>query len=107
MHRFFQYAMVAVALLVVVGTLLLALALGQLDLLWTSAYGQLFTVKLILVAALLTLAAINKRWLTPVLLNGGQAAVVALWRSITAEIVTAVRVLLATAGFTTLVGTVG
>lgn len=71
---------------------------------WESPYGQFVLVKLLLVALLLALAAVNKLRLTPLLVAGDQSAIGRLRRSIRAEMTFAALILLVTAAFTTVVG---
>ena len=104
MHRFGQIAVAAVILLVAAGGLLIWLILGDWDALWHSAYGRLLLVKLLLVATLLALAALNKLRLTPRLRCGDQSALKTLKNSILGEVVIASLILVTTASFTTLVG---
>jgi copper transport protein len=71
---------------------------------WASDYGRMMAIKLLAVAALLSLAAWNKLVLTPRLLRGDARAVVQFRRSVLAEIGVGALILLITAGFTTLTG---
>ena len=103
-HRFGQLITVVVALLIVAGSSLLWMIVGQPDALFFSAYGQMAVVKIIWVALLLTIAMINKFWLTPLLINGNSNTMTQLKYSINAEIAIAGIILLVTACFTTLVG---
>jgi putative copper export protein len=105
-ERFGALAIVAVSVLTGVGAVLIWLLIGKPEALWSSAYGQLFVVKLFCVALLLALAAMNKLRLTPLLLRGDPAATVRLRRSINAETVVAALILLVTASFTTVAGPV-
>ncbi len=104
MERFGKLAAIVVSLLIVVGVLLLWLLLVKLEALWGTAYGQLFIVKLLCVALLLALAAMNKLRLTPQLRGGKSNAVLKLRRAIHAEILVAGLILQVTASFTTAIG---
>jgi putative copper resistance protein D len=104
MSRFGKLAIAVVAGLLVAGTLLLWMLLGSIGALWQSAYGQLMLVKLAAVAMLLMLAAFNKLRLTPRLAAGDQSAILAIRKSIVAEITIAAMILLITASITTLLG---
>jgi putative copper resistance protein D len=72
--------------------------------LWSSPYGAAMCLKLAFVAALLSLAAINKLKLTPRLKAGDLAAAPSLRRTIHAEMALAALILLTTAAITTLIG---
>jgi putative copper export protein len=72
--------------------------------LWGSGYGRMLLAKLLLVAGLLALAALNHLRLTPRLLAYDRSALKALRRSIRAEIALAGIILLVTAALTTLAG---
>ncbi len=102
--RFGALALAAVAMLVAAGLVVLFRLLGDGPAPWSSLWGSLMCVKLVFVAGLLSLAAFNKLRLTPRLLNGDDAALGGLRRSIQAEIALAALVLLATAALTTLSG---
>ena len=102
--RFGTLAVAAVAVLVVAGLCMLwMLSYGQPEF-WSSGYGAMIAVKLLLVSLLLGAAALNKLWLTPRLMNGEAGAVVVLRRSIQFELLTALIILIVTAGFTSLTG---
>jgi len=102
--RFGKIAVGIVALLIAAGTLLLWLLLGSLSDLWNSDYGRMLSVKLLLVAALLSAAAVNKLRLTPRVEKGEAAAALHLRRSIKLELILGGLILLLTAAFTTLTG---
>ncbi len=97
-------ALRVVAVLVVAGACLLGFLLEQVSELWTSGYGRLVSTKLVGVAALLALAALNHWRLTPRLTRGEPGALQALTSSIRIETVAMGGVLLVTAAMTTLVG---
>lgn len=102
--RFGTVAVAAVATLVIAGlSMLWMLSHGQPEF-WSSGYGTMIAAKLLLVSLLLGAAALNKLWLTPRLLNDEARAVVLLRRSIQFELLTAVLILIVTAGFTSLTG---
>lgn len=102
--RFGKIALVVVGLLVAAGADLLWILLGKVSDLWTSGYGRMVTGKLVLVAFLLSLAALNKLYLMPRLSTADPWAVRSLRRSIEAEMFLGCLILLATAAFTTLTG---
>ena len=65
MDNFGKLAMVFVGVLLVMGVVMLQMLLGDLRLLWLTAYGQTLLIKLTLVTLLLGLGAINKLLLVP------------------------------------------
>lgn len=101
---FGRIALYVVAALVAAGGILLWLLIGDPAAMLTSDYGRLVLGKLVLVALLLTLAALNKLRLTPRLEAGDAPAAAALRRSILAEMLVVGLILLITATFTTIVG---
>jgi putative copper resistance protein D len=102
--RFGRGALRMVAVLVVAGATLLWILIGDASKFWSSDYGRMVAAKLAAVALLLSVAAMNKLYLTPRLLNGDAGAAVELRRSIKAEMVLGGLVLLITAAFTTIAG---
>jgi copper resistance protein D len=102
--RFGNIALILVALLIAAGALLLYRLLGSLAAMWTSDYGRMLSLKLLLVAALLFAAAVNKLRFTPRLAAGEAAAAVYLRRSIIVEMILGGLILLVTAAFTSLSG---
>lgn len=100
-QRFSQIAMAAVGTLVVAGLIIVVLQVQSLGGLVTTTYGLILLAKLGLVAGLLALAIFNKVRLTPALAGGDPRAVMALRRSISAEIVLIVGILIATAALGT------
>jgi copper resistance protein D len=103
-QRFGSVAIIVVALLATAGLgLLWMLSAGQADF-WSSGYGNLIVVKLLLVVLLLGAAALNKLSLTPRLLQGDAHAIVMLRRSVQLEILVAALILMVTAAFTSLLG---
>ena len=102
--RFGNIAMYLVAALIAAGALLLYRVLGSVSEIWNGAYGRMLSLKLLLVVALLSAAALNKRRLTPRLAAGDAAAGVCLRRSIRTEMILGSMILLATAALTTFAG---
>jgi copper resistance protein D len=103
-ERFGKLALSVVALLLAVGASLLLMLIGAAAQFWASDYGRMMLVKLLAVAALLSLAAWNKLVLTPRLLQGDAQAAVKFRRSVLAEMGIGALILLITAAFTTLTG---
>ena len=99
-HRFGIYAMGYVGGLLLAGILFAYLLLGDLNLLFTSTYGNVLLAKLAAVCLLLLLGAINKFRLVPFLLNDPQAGSRRLRKSIHLEMMLSLFVL-ATTGFLT------
>jgi putative copper export protein len=104
MKRFGEIAAFAVGALIVAGVLLLWILLEMPWAILESSYGQLLALKLLLVVGLLSMAAMNKLIWTSALLAGDASALQRLRKSISAEIVLAVAVLVVTATFTTVTG---
>jgi putative copper export protein len=102
--RFGKLALRVVALLIAAGASLLLMLIGSAGQFWTSDYGRMMAIKLLAVAALLSLAAWNKLALTPRLLQGDTRAMIKFRRSLLAEMSVGALILLATAAFTTLTG---
>lgn len=102
--RFGKLALYGVGFLLCAGVLLAYRLLGSLSALWTSDYGRLLGLKLLLVAALLCAAALNKLRLTPRLKAGDVLAAGSLRRSIRIEMIVGGLILLVTATFTSLTG---
>jgi copper resistance protein D len=102
--RFGKLALRVVALLVAAGASLLFMLIGGAAQFWASDYGRMMAVKLLAVAALLSLAAWNKLDLTPRLLRGDARAAIQFRRSVRAEMAVGAVILLITAAFTTLTG---
>jgi copper transport protein len=95
-ERFSRLAVVAVAMLVVGGTIIAVLQVRSPGALLTTAYGLTLSVKLGLVAALIALAAFNKLRLTPALARGEPAALGALRQTIAVEFAMVLAILVAT-----------
>jgi putative copper export protein len=102
--RFGKLALRVVALLIAAGASLLLMLIGSAAQFWASDYGRMMAIKLLAVAALLSLAAWNKLALTPRLLQGDARAMVKFRRSLLAEISLGALILSTTATFTTLTG---
>ncbi len=102
--RFGKFALRVVALLLAAGASLLLMLIGSAAQFWASDYGRMMAVKLLAVAALLSLAAWNKLALTPKLLQGDARAMVRFRRSLQAEMSVGALILLTTAAFTTVTG---
>lgn len=103
-RRFGGGAVAAVGMLVVAGIALLYVLLHDAAQFFDSDYGRLALCKIICVALLLALAAMNRLRLTPRLRAGDAAAVRIFGRSVMAEIVLALLILSVTAAMTTLTG---
>jgi copper resistance protein D len=102
--RFGKIALGAVLLLLCAGASLLWTLIGSAAPFWSSGYGRMMAVKLLFVAALLSVAAVNKLYLTPRLLNGHAQAVTHFKRNVQVEVIIGALVLLITATFTTVAG---
>jgi putative copper export protein len=102
--RFGNIALVAVGTLIVAGGVLLWILLETPTALFTTGYGRLFAIKLLLVIGILSLASVNKLILTPAFLRGDISAPARLRTSINAELGFAALILLVTAVFTTVSG---
>lgn len=100
-HDFGRKAVWIVAILAGTGGVTLWLLAGNPLTALTTAYGQLFVVKLMGFSALLGLAAWNKLRLTPALCRDAPDAPVKLRRSILLEAILVAGILLATATLTT------
>jgi putative copper resistance protein D len=99
--RFGAAALYVVAGLIAAGLILLATMLGGAAQLWSSAYGRYAMLKLVFVAALLCLAALNHLRLTPRLLAGDVGALRSLRMSVRFELLLGIFILAATAVLTT------
>ncbi|MGJ8691356.1 MAG: copper resistance D family protein [Thalassotalea sp.] len=102
MHRFGQFAIVIIAVLLISGSTLLLAYLNTWAELFTSNYGQLILLKLLLVSAMLLLGAWHKLFLVPQIEQPHH--ILTLKRSISVEMLIALFVLLTTSIFTTLIG---
>lgn len=104
MKQFGDIALAAVGGLIAAGALLLWFLLETPLALFENTYGRLVALKLLFVAGLLCLAAVNKLSLTPSLLAGDAAVLRRLRLSIGVEIALAAVILAVTAAFTTIAG---
>ena len=102
MKRFGNNATAVVLVLIVAGVLMLFELFHSISEVFTTPYGQVFLIKLILVFFIFGIAGVNKLKLTPGLVNDG--GVVLLRNSIRIEIVVAILILCATSYFSTIVG---
>lgn len=93
LRRFSRTIPFALLPLVVAGMLLAIIQLGSLDALWSTAYGQVFLLKLALLVPLFGLAAVNRFRLTGTAAHGQPAATRRLRRSILAETMLVVAIL--------------
>jgi copper transport protein len=101
LRRFSRAAACAVAVLVVAGFVIAAIQVRGFAALVATAYGWMLLAKLALVGGLLALAALNKWRLTPALARGEPGAVLALRRTIGAELALVAAILVATAALGT------
>jgi putative copper resistance protein D len=88
-RRFTGVGVFGVAALMVTGVINGRMMVGSLQALSTTLYGQLVAAKIILFAAMVALAAINRFWLAPRLDSGppqASAAARGLWRNVAAEL---------------------
>ena len=102
--RFAATALGVVGTLVVAGAILLWILIADAAEFWGSDYGRMLAMKLVAVALLLGVAALNKLYLTPRLLRGEDGAAGALRRSIKVEMILGGVILLITAAFTSTTG---
>jgi copper resistance protein D len=102
--RFGRAALGVVGMLVAAAAILLWILIGDASRFWSSDYGWMLAGKLVVVAALLSIAALNKLHFTPRLLKGEVRALQDLARSIKVEMILGGLVLLITATFTTITG---
>jgi putative copper resistance protein D len=102
--RFGTTALYIVSALIAAGLGLSWWLLGDLPQLWKSSYGRWLASKLVVVAALLCCAAVNKLWLTTGLAAGKSDALHGLRNSIKLEMALAAMILTLTAALTTLNG---
>jgi putative copper resistance protein D len=102
--RFGKLALGVVVLQLAAGAAVLWTLIGDAAQFWNSDYGRLMALKLFMVSALLSIAAVNKLYLTPKLLSGNAKAVTQFRRSVKTEMVIGALILLITATFTTVTG---
>lgn len=99
-HEFGHQALSVVGLLVVAGGLVLIILGAATPSALSTPYGQMFAIKLVLFAGVLSLAAVNKLNLTPALLASTLGARRRLRRSIGFEVALVAGILITTATFT-------
>jgi copper resistance protein D len=102
--RFGKLALAVVVLLLSAGAALLWTLIGSATPFWNSDYGRMMAIKLLIVATLLSIAALNKLYLTPRLLNRHAKAVIQFRRTLRTELVIGALILLTTATLTTVTG---
>lgn len=103
MDRFGRYASWGVAILLMAGTVMLVQLVPSLDALVSSAYGQLFMLKIVGVLLLLVFAIAHKFFLVPYILQKDKGHI-KLRHSIIAEACVGLLVLITTSIVTTAVG---
>ena len=103
MHKFGQIASFFVGVLIVAGTYLAVELVGSFDQLFTTSYGALLGLKLILVVHILVLAAFHKFIVVPSLIKNKQSRN-SLVISIKVEMALGVAILITTGILTTLLG---
>jgi putative copper export protein len=103
-RQFGKMALRVVGLLLAAGVSMLFMLMHDVAQFLASDYGKMMVAKLLFVAAILGLAAWNKLYLTPRLLNRDARAAVLFRRSLRAEMGVGGLILLATAALTTLAG---
>ena len=86
LRRFSRMIPYAVVPLVLTGLVLAVIQIGSLEAIWTTAYGRVFVAKLLLLAALFGLAAINRWRLTAPAMAGETGETRRLLRSVAIEI---------------------
>lgn len=99
LRRFSRIAVPLVGLLVLSGTLLAIVQVGDPARLLATPYGRLLVAKLLLVLPLLGLAALNRLVLTPATARGDPRAPARFRRSVRAEILLMVVILAVASGF--------
>ncbi len=102
--RFGKWALGVVMLLLSAGAGLLWILIRDAAQFWSSDYGRMMAIKLLVVAALLGIAGLNKLYLTPRLLHGHPKAFIQFRRTVQTELVLGALILLITATFTTVTG---
>lgn len=100
-HRFGVLAMVYVGGLMIAGLTYAYMLLGELSLIFTTSYGNVLLIKIVLVGSLLSLGALNKFKLAPLLEKNPLQGVRQLKSSIQFEIFIALLILLASSLLTT------
>ncbi len=104
LKKFGDLAALIVATLIIAGATLAWTLIGSFAAVFETGYGRTLLLKIVLVAALLLLAALNKWRLVPAFAHEVSGAPIALKRSIVAECVVAAAILLTTAALTTVTG---
>lgn len=99
LHRFSAFIPWAVAALIASGIVLAVVQLARPDALWTTNYGAILTIKLILVALLFGFAALNRFFLTREAAAGDALTLRLLRRSIAAEMALALAIFAVAAGW--------
>ena len=100
-HRFGVLAMVYVGLLLSAGLGYAYMLLGELSLILTTSYGNLLLIKMLLVVALLSLAALNKFKLVPSLEKNHLQGVRQFQSSVKLEIILVLIILIGSSLLTT------
>lgn len=90
LERFSRLIPVPLILLVASGVVLAFVQLDRPDALWTTAYGRVLSIKIVLVLVLLALGALNRYALVPRLMQSGPRRLIAI---VTSEFVLAVAIL--------------
>ena len=99
-HRFGRIGVVLVPMLALAGAVMGYQLLGSFSALVSSGYGQALIVKIVVVAMLLGLAALNKLRFVPRLMNGDARAARQLSQAISGEWIAVIVILLTTAVLT-------
>lgn len=102
-HRFGQFAMITVPILVASGIVMAWNLLGEISALVHTNYGLVLLAKISALGVLLAVAAMNKFRLVPAIRRGERSATVQLCRSINVEWVLVYFIVLVTAVLTTVV----
>ena len=100
-HRFGVLAIFHVGLLLIAGMTYAYVLLGDLNLIFTTSYGNVLLTKIVLVSLLLTLAALNKFKLVPLLKKNPIQGVRRFNSSVQFEIILALLILLTSSLLTT------
>lgn len=96
-EKFGRLAGIFVPILIVAGVVMSWLLVGSIENLFGTSYGQVLLIKTFTVSALLLLAAANKFWFVPRLINGQSDAASHLAKSIRLEILLVLIIFLITA----------
>jgi copper transport protein len=95
--RFSAAIPVSIATLMLAGTYLAWLQVGDLSSLWNTAYGNVLLVKLALVLTTLAIGAYNRLFLTAPAVNGNRSAVLSMKKLVAIEVLLVLLILAATA----------